>query len=91
MIEAMACGTPVVAFRRGSVPEILEEGLTGCIVRGEDEATAALAEIERFDRRACRQRFERRFSARRMALDYLSAYDRVAQGEEPAPLRSAAA
>ncbi len=74
MIEAMACGTPVLAFRCGSVSEVIEEGLTGRVVENEEEAIAALPAILSYDRRAVRQRFEERFSARRMAKDYVSTY-----------------
>src|SRR5271169_128727 len=74
MIEAMACGTPVLAFRCGSVPEVIEDGVTGKIVDSEDEAVAALAEILSYDRRAVRQRFEDRFTSARMAKDYVSTY-----------------
>jgi len=78
MIEAMACGTPVIAYRRGSVPEIVEEGVTGWIVKDEEEAVAAIARCADFDRAACRRAFERRFSAARMARDYLHVYRHVA-------------
>ena len=75
MIEAMACGTPVIAYNRGSVPEIIDDGLTGFIV--EDE-TSAVAAVDRLlptrSRHAIRKQFEARFTARRMALDYLAAY-----------------
>jgi len=74
MIEAMACGTPVLAFRCGSVPEIIEDGVTGKVVNSEEEAIAALPEILLYDRRVVRQRFEERFSAVRMAKEYVSAY-----------------
>ena len=74
MIEAMACGTPVLAFRRGSIPEIVENGVTGRVVDGEEEAVAALPEILSYDRRAVRQRFEERFTAARMARDYVGVY-----------------
>ena len=73
-IEAMACGTPVIAFRHGSVPEIVEDGVTGFVVDNEDEAVAAVTRLDRLDRRRIRARFEQRFSARRMALDYLRIY-----------------
>ena len=76
MIEAMACGTPVLAFRRGSIPEIVENGVTGRVVDSEEEAIAALPEILSYDRRAVRQRFEERFTAARMAEDYLETYCR---------------
>jgi glycosyltransferase involved in cell wall biosynthesis len=74
MIEAMACGTPVLAFRCGSVSEVIDEGVTGRVVENEEEAIAALPAILSYDRRAVRQRFEERFSARRMAKDYVSTY-----------------
>jgi len=74
MIEAMACGTPVIAFRRGSVPEVIEHGVTGFVVETEDEAQQAIASIGQLDRRRVRAEFERRFTARRMAADYLKHY-----------------
>jgi glycosyltransferase involved in cell wall biosynthesis len=74
MIEAMACGTPVLAFDHGSVSEVLEEGLTGAIIKSMDEAPRALAQVLRLDRRRVRQRFEERFTAVRMARDYVAAY-----------------
>jgi len=74
MIEAMACGTPVLAFRRGSVPEIIDDGVTGRIVATVKEAVAALPQVLAMDCRAVRRRFEERFSATRMAKDYVSVY-----------------
>ncbi len=74
MIEAMACGTPVLAFRCGSVLEIVEDGLTGAIVDTMDEAIAALPRVIALDRKKVRQRFEQRFSATRMAKDYVAVY-----------------
>jgi glycosyltransferase involved in cell wall biosynthesis len=74
MIEAIACGTPVIAFDNGSVPEVVDEGLTGFIVRSLSEAVAALDRIMQLDRRAIRKRFEQRFTVERMAQDYLAAY-----------------
>src|SRR6202166_3920957 len=74
MIEAMACGTPVLAFRCGSVPEVIEDGVTGKVVDSEEEAIGALPAILAYDRRAVRQRFEERFTATRMAQDYVSTY-----------------
>ncbi len=74
LIEAMACGTPVIAFNRGSVPEILEDGLTGFVVGDEEEAVAATDGLSRLSRGAIRQRFEERFTARRMAREYLVVY-----------------
>ena len=76
MIEAMACGTPVIAFPRGSVPEVVEHGLTGFIVDSVEQAVEAVGRLRTFDRRRCRERFEQRFSARRMAEDYLNVYRR---------------
>lgn len=74
MIEAMACGTPVLAFRCGSVPEIVDENVTGCIVDTIEEAIAALPRVIALDRKNVRQRFDRRFSATRMAKDYVAVY-----------------
>jgi glycosyltransferase involved in cell wall biosynthesis len=74
MIEAMACGTPVIAYPCGSVPEIVRDGVTGRIVRSEEEAVAALKHLERFDRARCRRAFEEHFSVNRMARDYLRVY-----------------
>ncbi|HEY8520942.1 MAG TPA: glycosyltransferase family 4 protein [Gammaproteobacteria bacterium] len=78
MIEAMACGTPVIAFRRGSVPEVLEDGLTGYIVDGVAEAVRAIGRLHWLDRVAIRRRFEQRFSAARMARDYVALYESLA-------------
>jgi len=77
MIEAMACGTPVLAFRKGSVAEIIDDGVTGRIVDTMEEAVAALPEVLALDRRLVRRRFEERFSAARMARDYVSLYRRL--------------
>jgi glycosyltransferase involved in cell wall biosynthesis len=74
MIEAMACGTPVLAFRCGSVPEIVDPGVTGMIVDTMDEAISMLPQVLALDRRAVRQRFEQRFSVARMAKDYVHVY-----------------
>jgi glycosyltransferase involved in cell wall biosynthesis len=74
MIEAMACGTPVLAFRCGSVPEIVDDGVTGAIVDTMDEAIAALPRVFALDRNKVRRRFEQRFSATRMAKDYINVY-----------------
>src|ERR1700728_2336300 len=76
MIEAMACGTPVLAFRCGSVPEIVDDGVTGKVIDSEEDANTALSEILAYDRHAVRQRFEERFTATRMAQDYVSTYRR---------------
>ena len=74
MIEAMACATPVLAFRRGSVPEIIDDGVTGLTVDDVEEAVRVLPRLLSLDRRTVRQRFEERFTATRMAKDYLSVY-----------------
>jgi len=79
MIEAMACGTPVLAFRRGSVPEVIEAGLTGAVVDTVDEAIAGLPGVLKLDRARVRRRFEERFTARRMTLDYLVHYAALAE------------
>jgi glycosyltransferase involved in cell wall biosynthesis len=83
MIEAMACGTPVIAYNRGSVPEIVDEGLTGFIVEDEISAVAAVDRLAGLDRGAIRKQFETRFTARRMALDYLEAYRSLTEEAEP--------
>lgn len=75
MIEAMACGVPVIAYRCGSVPEVIDDGVTGFIVDNDDEAVAALDRIESLDRRKIRARFEERFSDRRMTADYVKLYE----------------
>jgi glycosyltransferase involved in cell wall biosynthesis len=80
MIEALACGTPVIAWRRGSVPEVLEDGVTGCIVDSIDDAVRAVGGIARLSRAGCRREFERRFDAERMATDYAAVYRRLLGG-----------
>ena len=74
MIESFACGTPVVAYRRGSVPEVIEDGVTGFVVSSLPEAVEAVKRVEDLDRRACRRSFEERFTAARMAADYARLY-----------------
>jgi glycosyltransferase involved in cell wall biosynthesis len=74
IIEAMACGTPVIAFDRGSVPELIENGMTGFTVEDEISAVAAVRMLEPLSHAKIRQRFEQRFTARRMANDYLRVY-----------------
>lgn len=74
MIEAMACGTPVIAFRCGSVPEVIDDGASGVVVDSVEEAVAAVSHLERLDRRGVRATFERRFTVDRMAQDYLALY-----------------
>lgn len=80
MIEALACGTPVIAFDNGSVPEVLRHGETGFIVNTMEQAIAAIQEIDKIDRFRCRQEFENRFSARLMARNYFDLYTRLVEG-----------
>jgi glycosyltransferase involved in cell wall biosynthesis len=77
MIEAMACGTPIIAYQCGSVPEVMEDGVTGFIVRNQDDATQAVNSIRNLDRSRCREVFERRFTADRMASDYVDVYKQL--------------
>jgi glycosyltransferase involved in cell wall biosynthesis len=79
MIEAMACGTPVVAYKRGSVPEVIEEGATGFMVDNLEETVQAVERVDTIDRGECRRIFEERFSARRMTQDYLAIYQRLVE------------
>ena len=83
MIEALACGTPVIAFRRGSVPEVIDEGRTGFLVDSVEEAVRAVTRIGTLRREHCRETFERRFTARRMAEDYVSVYRSLVDAERP--------
>jgi glycosyltransferase involved in cell wall biosynthesis len=80
MIEAMACGTPVVAYRCGSVPEVIDHGLTGFIVDNDDEAAEAILRVEGLDRKRVRARFEERFSSEAMARRYVAIYERLCDG-----------
>ena len=89
MIEAMACGTPVLALRRGSVEEVVEEGLTGHIVDSIEEATVTLPRVMALDRRAVRRRFEERFTAARMASDYVRVYNSLLARADVKPLSEA--
>lgn len=82
MIEAMACGTPVIAYRRGSVPEVLVEGVTGFTVTTLEDAINAVERVSRINRKQCRQVFEERFSASRMAQDYLAIYQQLLESAE---------
>lgn len=77
LIEAFACGTPVIAYRHGSVPEIVEEGVTGFMVTNQEEALQAAQKIEDIDRARCRRTFEQRFAAQRMAENYLQVYQKI--------------
>jgi glycosyltransferase involved in cell wall biosynthesis len=84
MIEAMACGTPTIAFPAGSVPEVIDDGVTGFIVHDEGSAVAAVSRLDRLSSTAIRARFEQRFTARRMAEDYVALYRRIAVKSRPA-------
>jgi glycosyltransferase involved in cell wall biosynthesis len=77
MIEAIACGTPVIAYRSGAVPEVIEEGHTGFIVEGLEDAVEAVRRVPELSRRRCREVFEQRFTAARMAHDYIEVYHRL--------------
>jgi glycosyltransferase involved in cell wall biosynthesis len=79
MIEAMACGTPVIAYRHGSVPEIVETGANGFIVNSVEEAVIALRNLDSIQCGRCRQIFEQRFTSQQMASAYLSIYQKLAQ------------
>ncbi len=77
MVESMACGTPVIAFTRGSTPEIIRHGETGYIVEDIEHAVKAVAEVKSIDRSACREDAEQRFSHTRMARDYVGVYRKI--------------
>jgi glycosyltransferase involved in cell wall biosynthesis len=77
MIEAMACGCPVIAFKRGSVPEVMDDGLTGFIVDNVEEAIVACGKLDQLDRTKVRAQFDKRFTARRMASDYVTVYEKL--------------
>ena len=77
MLEAMACGTPLLAFRCGSVPEVIDEAVSGMIVESIEEAVAAVPKLLKMDRCVVCQRFEERFSATRMANDYVKLYRKL--------------
>ena len=85
MIEAMACGTPVIAFRSGSVPEVVDNGVTGFVVDGEAEAVQAISRLEKLDRRKVRAQFEQRFTAKRMAKEYLGHYETLLGAKSQPP------
>lgn len=87
MIEAMACGTPVLAFRRGSVPEVVDEGESGFVVEDVAEAIDAVEKVRQLDRWKCRQVFERRFTTCRMARDYVAVFERLAAATIGRPAR----
>jgi len=77
MIEAMACGTPTIAFGHGSVPEVIDVGVSGIIVESVEEAIQAVERVKAMSRAACRNAFKRRFTARRMAKEYLKLYQKM--------------
>ena len=81
MIEAMACGTPTIAYRRGSVAEVIDDGITGFVVDNIDGAIDAINNLKYFDRQRCRKVFETRFSAKRMATEYLKIYEQLIQAK----------
>jgi glycosyltransferase involved in cell wall biosynthesis len=85
MIEAMACGTPVIAYSNGSVPEVMEQGRTGFIVDTLEEAVEAVRRVPELSRQRCREIFEERFTAERMARDYVRVYERLMH-QHPTPL-----
>jgi glycosyltransferase involved in cell wall biosynthesis len=96
MIEAMACGTPVIAFRSGSVPEVIEDGVSGFIVETEEEAVQAVKRLSALDRREVRRAFERRFTVRRMAEDYVRHYQKLldiapSRAQRPIPVEQLSA
>ena len=83
MIEAMACGCPVIAMRRGSVPEVMDDGVTGFVVDSVDAAVAACGRLDEIDRDGVRAQFEKRFTARRMAADYVALYEKLITARRP--------
>ncbi len=86
MIEAMECGTPTIAFDRGSVPEIMKDGVTGFVVHSMDEAIAAVRRAGSLDRAACRAVFQERFTSARMVQDYVAIYEQIAAARDEANL-----
>jgi glycosyltransferase involved in cell wall biosynthesis len=84
MIEAMACGTPIIAFPTGSVPEVMEDGQSGFVVANVDQAVKAVERVASFDRAKCRQVFERRFTSRAMASSYLQVYKHLIENQPTA-------
>jgi len=88
MIEAMACGCPAIAFRRGSVPEVMDDGISGFVVETVEEAVAAVGRLGELDRATVRKQFEKRFTARRMADDYVRVYERLIEARRAPQLRA---
>jgi glycosyltransferase involved in cell wall biosynthesis len=91
MIEAMACGTPTIAFNCGSVPEVMQEGLTGFVVKDMDQAVAAVQKISSIERTACRAVFDKRFTSTHMAQKYIDLYQSMVTGNPIAPRNEAIA
>jgi glycosyltransferase involved in cell wall biosynthesis len=89
VIEAMACGTPVIAFPFGSMPELIEPGVNGALVENIEQAVAAVEALPALDRRLCRRSFEKRFTTARMARDYVRVYEALAKERVVAPGRAA--
>lgn len=89
MIEAMGCGTPVIAFKRGSVPEIIDEGQTGFIVENVNQAVKALKKIDQLSRDVCRQIFEQRFSVTNMVHQYVKLYKKILEANQSSRLHIA--
>jgi glycosyltransferase involved in cell wall biosynthesis len=83
MIESMSVGTPVIAFAKGSVPEVIDHGVSGLIVNSVDEAVSAIRQVEGLNRRMVRECFSERFTATRMARDYVRAYERLLSRRTP--------
>jgi glycosyltransferase involved in cell wall biosynthesis len=90
IIEAMACGTPVIAYRGGGVPEVMEEGHTGFIVEALEDAVRAVRRVPELSRERCREVFEQRFTATRMAHDYVQVYERLINNKQPHALEARA-
>lgn len=77
VIEALACGTPVVAFRKGSMPELIDDGKNGFLVNNVDEAIEAVKQVDNIDRQACRDKIEAQFTKERMCQKYIELYERI--------------